>query len=242
MAENLKKPLVDIFITTSGRVELFEKSFKSFLEATPRELYRLTIVIDGGMEKGHSGEAFLHADHVLWHKNCLGLGPSINQALSHIATLNSYFDNQKSDFICMLQDDVEYTPQWLEKLLKVHGMFHKSKKLGFVSGHEAPEHERTSELKYGQDTLYFKPWIRATNMMATTEYFLSMFPIPRIDPETGRERARPHNGMGSSVDWWFIRNADNSVCKTGRTNLVYPGLIKHVGNKDSTWYKGILPE
>lgn len=69
-----------------------------------------------------------------------------------------------------------------------------------------------------------------------------MWPISRIDPETGRERGKPNDGMGSSVDWWFIRNHKNSVCKTGRTNLVMPGLLVHIGYKDSTWLKRELPE
>lgn len=235
--------LVDIFITTSGRVDLFKESFLSFLSATPRELYRLTVVVDGkAVESDYGSLLFANADHILWHDKNLGLGPSINQALSHISSLNAYFDNAKSDFVCMLQDDVVYEKGWLEKLLKAYGAYSKVKKLGFASGHNAPEHTVKEEIKFGKDTLLLKPWIRATNMLAPTDYFLSMYPISRIDPETGRERARPHNGMGSSVDWWFIRNHPNSVCKTGRVNLVYPGLIKHIGFDKSTWLSRDLPE
>lgn len=87
-----------------------------------------------------------------------------------------------------------------------------------------------------------KDWIRATCMLARHDYWMSMWPISRIDPETGRERGKPDNGMGSSVDWWFIRNHPNSVTKTGRTNLVIPGLLQHTGYKDSTWLKRELPE
>ncbi len=234
--------MIDIFITTCGRQELFKKSFESFLKSTNKDLYRLTLVVDGGKEKGTDYSLFDQADHVLWHNVSLGLGPSINQALCHINNLNTYFDNNKSSFICMIQDDVEYQNGWLDKLIKVYSIFSRTHKIGFVTGHEAPEHATTGTIQFGKDTLLLKPWIRATNMMATTEYFLSMYPIPRMDPETGRERARPHGGMGSSVDWWFIRNHVNSVCKSGRINIVYPGLIKHVGDTTSTWYKGTLPE
>ena len=62
-----------------------------------------------------------------------------------------------------------------------------------------------------------------------------MYPIHPFDPETGRKRAKPNDGMGSGVDWWFIRNHDNSVCKTGKTCLVLPGLVKHLGYNQSTW-------
>ena len=70
----------------------------------------------------------------------------------------------------------------------------------------------------------------------------SMWPIPRFDPETQRERAKPNDGIGSGVDWHFIRNAENSVCKTGKTCLVVPGLIQHNGFDQSTWLKRELPE
>ena len=234
--------LVDIFLTTCGRQDLFAQSLYSLLDNTKRDLFRLTIVVDGGKEKGTNFKLFDNADHVLWHNQALGLGPSINQALAHISNLNLYFDTNKSSFISMCQDDISYENGWLEKLLKVHGLYSKTQKLGFVTGHNAPEHIEKKEIRFGKDTLYFKPWIRATQMLAPTDYWMSMYPISRIDPETGRERARPHGGMGSSVDWWFIRNHPNSVCKSGRTNLVYPGLIKHIGYAQSTWLDRELPE
>lgn len=234
--------LVDVFITTCGRQDLFAQSLKSFLDNTPRDLVRLTLVVDGGLEKGTNFSLFEQADHVLWHNKALGLGPSINQALNHINNLNTYFDNQKSQYICMAQDDISYEKGWLEKLLKVYGLYSKTQKLGFATGHNAPEHTTKQQLQFGKDKLLFKDWIRATQMLAPTDYWMSMYPISRMDPETGRERARPHGGMGSSVDWWFIRNHPNSVCKSGRTNVVYPGLIKHIGFDKSTWLDRELPE
>lgn len=69
-----------------------------------------------------------------------------------------------------------------------------------------------------------------------------MYPIPRLDPETGRVRANPHLGIGSGVDWHFVRNHENSICRTGRTCLVIPGLLQHAGYKESTWLQRELPE
>jgi hypothetical protein len=90
--------------------------------------------------------------------------------------------------------------------------------------------------------MILKDWIRAANIFGRHDYWMSMYPISRIDPETGRERAKPNDGMGSGVDWWFIRNHPNSVCKTGRTNLVIPGLLQHMGYDKSTWLQRELPE
>src|SRR3990167_3935792 len=165
--------LVDIFLTTCGRTKLFSESFLSFLDSTPRNLYRLTVVVDGGIEKGTNYTLFDKADYVLWSSKNIGLGPSINRALSHISSLNTYFDNQKSDFICMCQDDIIYQKGWLEKLLKVYTLFSKRMKLGFVSGHECVEHPTKDQIKFGNATLLVKDWIRATCMLTTTEYFLS---------------------------------------------------------------------
>lgn len=233
--------MIDLFITTFGRKELFEQSLKSLLNNTKRELFRLTIVVDGAGEHKYAPLSDV-ADTVIINKDNLGLGVSINSALAHIKMINEYQDNNQKNFICMVQDDVIYSPGWLEKLVKVYGLFGKKHNIGFVSGHNAPEHETTGKIQFGKDTLLLKPWIRATNMFAEKEYFLSMFPISRIDPETGRERGKPNNGMGSSCDWWFIRNHPNSICKSGRVNLVYPGLIKHEGFDRSTWLNRALPE
>ena len=79
-------------------------------------------------------------------------------------------------------------------------------------------------------------------MMALHGYWMSMWPIPRIDAETGRERGRPNDGLGSGVDWHFVRVHENSVCKRGKTNLIIPGLVVHSGYKESTWLKRELPE
>ena len=234
--------MIDLFITTFGRKEVFKQSLSSLLENTDRDLYRLTIVVDGGSVQEYEKSIFDYADSVLWSKENLGLGPSINTALSSISTTNNYFDNSQKNFICMCQDDVTYQKGWLTKLVKIYNLYSRNNKIGFVSGHNAPEHKTIKEVRFGKDKLLFKPWIRATNMFTTREYFLSMFPIPRMDPETGRERARPHGGMGSGVDWWFIRNAENSVCRSDRVNIVYPGLIKHIGYNKSTWLDRDLPE
>ena len=79
-------------------------------------------------------------------------------------------------------------------------------------------------------------------MFARRSYWMSMFPIPRFDPETGQVRAKPNDGLGSGVDWHVIRNHQNSICKTGRTCLVLPGLLQHMGFNKSTWLNRELPE
>jgi hypothetical protein len=242
---------VDIFVTTKGRTELALKSLKSLYDNTPRDLYRLTVISDECPQiipdphvlNLYSGKY----DHLLMHGSNLGLGPSINQALSHIWVLNQYFGQSipgftspiKSSFICYCQDDLLYSQGWLEKLIDSFSRLEDQLKLGFASGVECVEFPPKMDLGNG---MLLKDVIRAAQMFARAEYWMSMFPIPPFNLETGRFRAKPNDGWGSGVDWHFIRNHANSVQKTGRMCLVIPGLIKHLGYNESTWLDRELPE
>ena len=239
--------IADIFITHKpGREELALRSISSFFNCTDKKSVRTHLIVDGPCpDIIHEQESSF--DHVLIHnKETLGLGPSINQALAHIQSLNEYFEHpthgdksQVAPFIVYCQDDLLYTAGWLEKLIKNFLVFEKPFKIGFASGLECVEHTTKKDLGNG---LLLKDWIRAANMVARREYWMSMFPIPRFDPETRQVRAKPNDGMGSGVDWHFIRNHTNSVCRTGKTCLVIPGLLQHAGFKESTWLKRELPE
>lgn len=229
--------LADLFITAKDRPKLLSRSLESLNSCTPRDQYRLTLVQDGPGALAIT-DKIPRPDYILSNSRNAGLGPSINMALAHIDALKRWEENPPP-FTVYVQDDVLYSAGWLERLSKMFLLFEKQHKLGFASGVECIEHPPRKDLGGG---MILKDWIRATCMFARHEYWMSMWPIPRIDPETGRERGRPHDGLGSSVDWWFIRNHPNSVCRSGRTNLVIPGLLQHLGYKESTWLKRELPE
>ena len=247
--------IADIFITTKDRPELFKKSLQSFIKCTNPENYRLTIVDDGSsIDQANAYYDSNNEFHIaipsvnsyIKHAGNFGLADSINHALSIIDCNNKWHEDKKvgnknaiADFICYVQDDVLYSPGWLPKLAKMFMLFEKQHKLGFASGVECIEHPIK---KYIGNGMILKDYIRATNMFARREYWMSMHPIPAFDPETGRLRAKPNNGIGSGVDWHFVRNHSNSVCKTGRTCLVIPGLLQHMGYKNSTWLARELPE
>jgi glycosyltransferase involved in cell wall biosynthesis len=244
--------LIDIFMTTKDRGSLFKKSLQSFFDCTDRTVtpYRLTVVRDGDFADTRFVNDYDFVDHVLTHNKNLGLGPSINQALAHIDALNKYYGSsvhkghsqmyEKSDFICYCQDDLLYSKGWLERMIKFFIIFEKNCKLGFASGVECIEHQEG--LKDLGNGMLLKHYIRAAQMFGRTEYWMSMYPIPAFDPETRQLRAKPNDGIGSGVDWHFIRNHENSVCRTGRTCLVFPGLVKHMGYDQSTWLKREMPE
>jgi len=54
--------MIDLFITTFGRKEMFKSSLNSLLKNTNRDLYRLTIVVDGGFDNESEMSIFDHAD------------------------------------------------------------------------------------------------------------------------------------------------------------------------------------
>lgn len=240
--------LADIFITSKNRPQLLANSLASLRECTDRKLFRLTIVQDGLSHRCLNAidEVEDMVDHLLIHRENEGLGPAINQALAHIGAMNQYYDDavvpdksQVAPFICYCQDDLLYTPGWLERLSKMFILLENQHRLGFATGVECVEHAVKRDLGGG---MLLKDWIRAAQMFARREYWLSMWPIPRFDPETMRVRAKPNDGMGSGVDWHFIRNHEKSVCRSLKTCLVIPGLCQHMGYKDSTWLKRELPE
>lgn len=246
-------PLIaDIFITTKGRQEIFKKTLEILKDNTPRDQFRLTIIDDTGdgsrdpLVVKDSLYSHIIPDRFIFHSQNQGLGPSINEALSLINAENEWYSHpthgdatKVSPFVCYLQDDILVSGNWLQKMAKFFLLFEKQHNLGFASGIECIEHPTKLDLGNG---MILKDWIRAANMFGRREYWMSMYPIPRFDPETGRVRAKPNDGMGSGVDWWFVRDHSNSVCNSGRTNIVFPGMMVHAGYKESTWLKRELPE
>ena len=240
--------IADIFVTiksTVARRELTNRSLASLLTNTSPKDFRLTLCLDGESFPG-SIENIGAADYVLMSRENEGLGPTINRAIAHIRSINDWHSDSEvgnptrvTPYIVMCQDDLLYTKDWLPILAARFRAYGMQYPLGFASGVECVEHPVRQVLAEG---IVLKDWIRAAMMMGTREYWASLMPIPAFDPETRRLRAKPNDGMGSGVDWFLIRNHENSVCKTGRTCLVMPGLVQHMGYDKSTWLKGELPE
>lgn len=239
---------VEIILTTTKRPNFLVQTLKSLQTNTNKDLYNLTIINDGCKLTNAVIQPFLNQenfiDDYIYSKENMGLAPSFSKAWGVIKERLDYTGDWKENpFICYIQDDLEFKKNWLTICINNYKYFKSEFNLGFVTGHNAPEHKIISHFIPGPEgEILFKPWIRATHMMAPFDYWDDMIPISHIDPETNQERAKPNNGVGSGFDWWFLRNSENSVCKTGKVNLVIPGLVKHIGNKNSTWFKGVLPE
>jgi len=240
--------IADIFVTvkpTESRRDLTERSIHSLLESTDRSKFRLTVCLDGRVRCALNPGSW-DADYILTSIENEGLGPTINRAIAHIRSVNEWHSDPRvgnptrvAPYIVMCQDDLLYTPNWLPLLASRFRAYERIYNLGFATGLLCIEHPVKQVIG---DGIVLKDWIRAAQMLGTREYWESMMPIPAFDPETGRLRAKPSDGMGSGVDWWLIRNHENSVCRTGRTCLVMPGLVQHAGYDRSTWLARELPE
>jgi hypothetical protein len=255
--------IADIFVTvkpTLERLALTSKSVRSLIANTDPTQYRLTVCLDGAIPgvpiDGKHNEQIMalpffsrlqyDASYILHSTENEGLGPTINRAIAHIKSVNDWYSHpthgdpsKVAPLVVMCQDDLLYSDGWLSTLASRFFAYERVKNIGFASGVECIEHPIRETLA---KDLVTKDWIRASQMMGRREYWESPMPIPRFDPETGQVRARPNDGMGSGVDWWLIRNHERSICKTGRTCLVVPGLVVHAGYDKSTWLKRELPE
>ena len=252
------KLLADIFVTirpTKRRQKNTIRSLQSLMENTDRDDFRLTLCFDGISDEGSfdpydpylaiSSQFMDDADHIIISKENEGLGPMINRTIAFIKNVNGWFEdehvgdpNQVSSSIVMCQDDLLYNKDWLPKLFSRYiALGHK--KIGFATGLECVEHPIKEKI---DDGMLLKDWIRASQMLAIHDYWYDLMPIPAFDPETKALRGKPNDGLGSGVDWWMIRNHPQSVCKSGRTCLVIPGLVQHIGYDSSTWLDRELPE
>lgn len=250
----MSKLIADIFVTiggkqTSERLSIVKRSLQSLNENTDRNQFRLTVCLDGISEFWNDLILALSVDYSLISFKNEGLGPTINRAIAHISTVNDWYSHpthgdpdKVAPFIVCCQDDCLYTKDWLPILASRFIAYERLKKVAFATGHNAIEHEHKTRESLDGGKIQFRDWIRMTNVLGRREYWQSLMPIPRLDPETGGVRAKPNDGVGSSVDWWLIRNHENSICKTGRTCLVMPGLVKHLGYDKSTWLNRALPE
>ena len=84
--------IADIFITTKDRPHLLDASLKSLFECTELGTYSLTVIDDSGNDCSTETRKLLELyfaegmiDNLIVHRQNLGLGPSINEALATAA-------------------------------------------------------------------------------------------------------------------------------------------------------------
>lgn len=228
-------PPTAIVISTYNRLELLRKTIDSLLDSFDKEKADIYVFNDGSTDGTYeylSGHAS-NLTQITWKEN-----KGLRFVFNHIF-LN--FKNRDYKYISYNQDDVAFKKGWLDQCINSLWALPASNnyKIGFVTGHDAPEHLIEKELNLASiGTCYIKPTCRATHLFANKERWMEFEEIPDLTPGI----AAPAPGQGSKVDWWLIGHPEdkyphskNSLKNKGEKVLCIPGLIAHMGWNQSTW-------
>ena len=226
---------VAVIISTYNRKELLKRSLDSLFNSFDKIKPDVWVCDDGSTDG--TPDYLMGLDNItpLMNNENRGLRATLNKLLT-LAIHDGY------DYISYSQDDIEYEKGWLDKCIT--GWSLNKHEIGFVTGHDAPEHPVKQELRMtfgpekGKRKGYLKDTCRATHLFASTERWKQFGEIPDLTPGI----AAPKPGHGSLVDWWLIGHSEgkypestSSLKAKGEKVLCIPGLIKHIGAEQSTW-------
>jgi len=222
-------PKTCIVISTYNRLELLRQTIDSLLLSFDKEKADIFVINDGSDRdtyeylNGHSP----NLKQLTWNEN-KGLRYVMNYMIG-------YFRNLSYDYISYVQDDVAFKKGWLDECMDLWENQSTLYKIGFVTGHDAPEHPTIFEVN---KKCLIKDTCRATHLFASKKRWLEFGEIPDLTPGI----AAPRDGQGSKVDWWLIGHpedkyphSENSLKNKGEKVLCIPGLIVHRGWNQSTW-------
>ncbi|HLD91333.1 MAG TPA: hypothetical protein VI911_10010 [Patescibacteria group bacterium] len=247
-----------VLITTKDRLNLLNNCVESIRRTTPES--RIFIVSDGS--RSDTIDYITNSDYFegyVINKTNIGIAPSIEIGINlinnyHRFRFNEGKEKDEDPFISYVQDDVEFIVSDWPKVLNnarlgislLSDMGQGEFKIGFTTGHVAPEHSNSIVGEYNLSNGYriqLRNHIRATHMEAPMSFWMQQFPVSEVDPEQRDGlRGHPGNSRGSNIDWWFLRDHPKSVLQQGMTNLVVSGILKHVGFDHSTWQSRPLQE
>ena len=250
----MPKTKVACIITTWNRKSFMEKTLVSLLTSF-RKIKPDIFIFDDFSTDGtkETLEPYVKKHKIYYERfpENMGLRNALNFALNMVTGMGY-------DYISYNQDDVLFKKGWLDECVEHWNRpnidFYTGSKIGFITGHEAPEHRtinmvleavtmtpgKTTQLFNTPVDFLLKESCRATHLFASTERWKLFGEIPDLTPGI----AAPKPGQGSMVDWWLVGHpegkypeSDNSLRKRGEKVLVLPGRVRHMATDrfDSTW-------
>lgn len=212
--------MIDVIVTTYNRLELFKKTMESFFLNTNLDLVDKIIISNDGSTDGTAEyldelkKQFKKIIVLPQQQDRLGIIPRFNVALTYCT----------NNIICEFQDDIEFTPGWLETQLSHIDKAH------FITGFDAPEHTPFQR----ENGYMIKHSTRFTQLLARRAIWDQWFPMKPEHPfptptfKDGRQ-------IGSNIDTNLYDKHKNKA--NGKTKfLVVSGLIRHIAeNENSTW-------
>lgn len=157
-----------------------------------------------------------------------------NRGLAAVLNIGLAFwlADERVTHVNYVQDDIDLHPQFKQRVLDQIAA-DSAGHYPLLTGHDAREHIAVAA---GPGTL-LKTNCRATNMVATADYWRGILPIPtRKLGAPCREPGKPR-GTGSDVDFWITQRAPHSIVKRGGYVLCLPGMVRtfYSRKEESCW-------
>ena len=241
--------MIDLIVTTRDRINFLRITLESLFSKNKTVPYRV-IIFDDASTDG-TPEYLWELNHenlqaVILNKKRMGVAYGFNQAWAYAEQLCDFHSDKP--YLCYLQDDVEsIEPEWLLTLVRAWEELGEEKKVGFLSGYDAPEHPAVEEINWDGWPVSLKKSQSAQNLMALKSFWRSIGYVPRLNPD-GSTRGFPGGQKGSHIDLYltgcmsgsrFVEKAaaENCLYNQEKNVLVIPGLLRHLGknDEDSTW-------
>lgn len=251
--------MFNIGITTYNRFEYVSRCIDSIIENTEVP-YRLFVYDDASPDDTARLLIDSYGDkitQVIANRTQRGITLGFDTLWLVSQHFDYYYDDQDFPYFCYIQDDTVVAEKgWLKTLKRCYDSqsLMSDYRIGLFSGHHAPEHPTVAEKEFDGTKVLIKPSMRATNMIASYEFWDRIGLVPRLNPD-GSERGFPGppkpdggRGRGSNMDVYitgfqskgtFVPGAAAETCswKLGTYCMVVPGLVKHMAlsAESSTW-------
>ena len=232
--------LIEVFMTTYRRPDVFEQSLKSLLAAIKASPYkhRLTILSDEADAKTTSIISKYRdlIDMTFILKTKMGLPFTWNMILD--LSLNTAARTlQPASYLCYLQDDCRIvdTNNYFATMVNLATKADPSV-FGIASGFHTEVHPGFDRTVIDNRTVIVSNSVDGKNLFAPPKTFYTIGKLSWWFPD-GKARGNPGPERGSHFDLWQWRESPNSLQKQKRYCFIVPGLCEHIAQtiSESTW-------
>lgn len=205
-----------VLITNGSRPRLLEQTLRTLFDNTPTDQFRLTIVTDGLTAQILLRQVFVD-NYPKWdfnHPQSVSVTPACS-IIGRLKNLGAYWSEKqfgRGEWLCFIDDDVAFTPGWLEQMDSVMSDNNQVRILGGV---RHPFH-KPNEVHV--------TW-HETDAVAGYCHFMRWSTWDRFGPYDAHAK-----GTGQSEDFAICRKI---VDAGGKVGYIHPPVMAHCGITDS---------
>lgn len=199
--DKVTSKLVDIVIPVHNRLELTKQTIESLLKNTPPDLYQLYIIDDLSTD-GTREYLMDHANvmPIFFNNENIGPGASRNKVCDFI-TQRRY----RSKYLYHSDNDVYFTPGWLETLIEFYGPLFSFASIAVLGGSCHPYlQDKTSHPIYNQKAELTRFKIGTKDAISGYSQFMDWKVWDQFGPFDETMRGAEKKIMGSE-DWAFCQ-------------------------------------